>query len=114
MSAFIHPLETHKRYGVKDIPGISVKGIEVSGRKDKKYAISVEYKGRRQTVHFGNPDYEHFRDRSPSADFAHLDHGDRARRENYLARATAIRNDRGKLAVNDPFSPNRYAVIVLW
>ena len=114
MSAFIHPLEIHKRYGVKEIPGIRVSDLEESTRHDKKYMMRVHYAGREHLIHFGNPNYEHYKDRSPLGIWSDKNHGDHSRRLNYLSRATAIRDGQGKLAVNDPFSPNRYAVIVLW
>lgn len=114
MSAFIRPLKIHEEYGVKDIPGVRVLSIEESPRADKKYMMVVSYRGNEHTVHFGNPEYQHYHDRAPGAIWSDHDHNDPDRRRNYLARATAIRNKQGKLTVNDPFSPNRYAVIVLW
>jgi hypothetical protein len=111
--SYIVPLAVHKRYGVLDLP-VRLLGISKSNRANKKYAIRVLYGGIEKTVHFGDSRYGQYHDRTPMRLYAGADHGSVARRESYLRRATAIRDRDGSLVVNDPFSPNRYAVIVLW
>lgn len=119
--SYTTPLAVHKRYGVLDLP-VRLLGISKSNRANKKYAIRVFYGGIEKTVHFGDTRYGQYHDRTPMrlfrltqrVKYAGADHGSVARRESYLRRASAIRNRDGSLAVNDPFSPNRYAVIVLW
>lgn len=113
MNNFIKPLPIHKEYGVMDINGIFVKNIEPSSRTGKKYAITIEYQGKVKTLHYGNSDYEQYEDRTPLKAFSQLDHHDERRRRAYLARSSKISNSNG-LAANDPFSPNRYAIITLW
>jgi hypothetical protein len=81
---------------------------EKSTRKDKKLQVKVDQK----TVHFGNPNYEHYKDRTGI--WSHLDHNDKERRKNYLKRSYGIKNKKGKLTANDPKSPNYHARIVLW
>ena len=52
--------------------------------KGKKYSVYVRRGGRRRLIHFGALGYEHFRDTHGA--YAHLDHGDEARRRNYYSR----------------------------
>lgn len=112
-SSFIEPLAIHREYGVIDIPGIVVINIQESTHKGKKYAITVQYQGRTSTIHYGNPDYEQYEDRTPLRAFSNQDHHDEKRRRSYLARSSAITDYQG-LACNNPFSANRYAIITLW
>lgn len=109
----INPLEKHKQYGVKNIQGIKALNIEKSNNKNKKYVITIEYNNQIKTINFGDNRYQHYKDRTPLKLYNNLDHMDPIRRNNYLSRATKIANSDG-LSVNDPFSPNRYAVILLW
>jgi hypothetical protein len=111
--SFIDPLPIHKSYGVVDIPGIRVINLAVSTRAHKKYAITVEYEDEVKTLHYGAKEYQQYMDRTPLNAFEYLNHYDDRRRMSYLARASAIRTMNG-LACNDPFSPNRYAIITLW
>jgi hypothetical protein len=110
---FIQPLPIHKEYGVIDIPGIKVINIAPSTRANKKYAITVEYKGVTKTIHYGNDDYGHYEDRTPLKTYAYLNHYDEKRRRSYLARSSKITSKYGD-AANYPFSANRYAIITLW
>jgi len=110
---FILPLDIHKKYGVVDIPGIEVIDIKPSTRRDKKYAITIRYNGITQTIHYGNSNYQHYEDRTPIKAWSSSNHHDMNRRYAYLARSSKISNSSG-LAANDPFSPNRYAIITLW
>jgi hypothetical protein len=70
-----------------------------SHRQYKKYMVI--YKGRE--IHFGDNRYEDY-----------LDHKDKARRDNYRARASKIRNGTGELTVKNKFSPNYWAYNILW
>ena len=80
-----------------------------STRKDKK--LMVFLKGGK-VVHFGNPNYQHFKDKTGI--WKKLDHNDPQRRENYLKRAKGIKNKKGELTWKDPTSPNYHAIKILW
>ncbi len=81
---------------------------EKSTRKDKKLMTIVD--GKR--VHFGNPNYQHFKDKTGI--WKKLDHNDAERRKNYLSRASGIKNKQGKLTKDIPSSPNYHAIRILW
>jgi hypothetical protein len=81
---------------------------EKSSRKDKKLMTVVN--GVR--VHFGNPAYQHFKDRTGI--WKSLDHGDKVRRKNYLTRSAGIKDKSGKLTKDNPLSPNYHARRILW
>lgn len=81
---------------------------EKSTRKDKK--LMTKFRGK--TIYFGNPKYQQYKDRSGY--WKKLDHGDKKRRENYLARAKGIKNKEGKLTWKDPTSPNYHSIKILW
>ena len=81
---------------------------EKSTRKDKKLMTIVDGK----PVHFGNPKYQHFKDKTGI--WKSKDHGDPARRKNYLSRAKGIKLKDGSLAWKNPKSPNYHAVRILW
>lgn len=70
--------------------------IYLSERKDKKFCV-VAPDGK--TVHFGHSAYDDF-----------TRHQDEARRENYLARATAIKGNWR----NNKYSANNLAINLLW
>ena len=81
---------------------------EKSTRKDKKLMTIVKGK----IIHFGNSSYQHYRDKTGI--WSNLDHNDKKRRENYLARAKGIKDKSGNLTYKDPSSPNYHAVNVIW
>jgi hypothetical protein len=81
---------------------------EKSTRKDKKLMTVVDGK----KVHFGNPSYQHFKDKTGI--WKKLDHNDPERRKNYLSRASAIKNKQGQLTKDIPSSPNYHAIRILW
>jgi hypothetical protein len=81
---------------------------EKSTRKDKKLMTIVDGK----KVHFGNPQYQHFKDKTGI--WKSLDHGDPKRRKNYLARSSGIKNKQGQLTKDIPSSPNYHAIRILW
>ena len=79
-----------------------------STRKDKKLSVVVDNK----IVHFGNPNYQHFKDKTGI--WKELDHNDKKRRENYLKRSKGIKNKKGELTWKDPNSANYHAIRILW
>lgn len=81
---------------------------EKSTRKDKKLMTIVDGK----KVHFGNPNYQHFKDKTGI--WKKLDHKDPERRKNYLNRASGIRNKEGQLTKDIPSSANYHAIRILW
>ena len=56
----------------------------MSRAKNKKYSVYVMQDGQRKLIHFGDSRYQHFRDKL--GHYAHLDHNDSKRREQYYAR----------------------------
>lgn len=82
-----------------------------SNRKGKKYSV-ITPSGK--TIHFGNKNYQQFRDSTGLGLYSHLDHNDTERRKRYLARAKGIKNKEGKLTWNDKESANYYSIIYLW
>ena len=81
---------------------------EKSTRKNKKLMVRVNNK----LIHFGNPDYQHFKDKTGI--WKNLDHNDPKRRKNYLKRSKGIKLKNGDLAWLEPSSPNYHAVRILW
>lgn len=79
-----------------------------SKRKDKKLMVVVNGK----TIHFGNPKYQHYKDKTGL--WKDLDHLDPKRRKNYLARSKGITNKEGKLTKDIETSANYHAIRVLW
>jgi hypothetical protein len=73
--------------------------LNYSDRKNKKFYVVYDNK----TIHFGDTRYEDF-----------TQHQDTIRRDRYLARASAIRNSKGRLTANDPTSPNYWSIRLLW
>ena len=82
--------------------------FEKSNRKNKKLMVRVNNK----LIHFGNPLYQHFRDKTGI--WKNLDHNDPKRRKNYLKRSKGIKLKNGDLAWLEPSSPNYHAVRILW
>ena len=58
--------------------------------------------------------YSQFKDSTPWKLYSDLDHGNKQRRANYLARAKGIKNKSGNLTWKDKNSPNYYSVHYLW
>ena len=84
--------------------------IYKSTRDKKKYM--VEYKDK--LIHFGDSGMQQYRDSTGEGLYSSLDHGDKARRQSYVARAMGIRNAQGNLTWQDPTSANYYAIRYLW
>lgn len=81
----------------------------VSPAKDKKLRVIVNGKA----IDFGDLSYSHYKDKTGLLD-KKLNHSDRERRKNYLARASNIINKTGKKTANNPHSANYHAIKVLW
>ena len=81
-----------------------------STRKNKKY--DVKYNG--VWISFGDRRYSQYKDSTPLKLYSDLDHGDKKRRANYLARAKGIKNKDGDFTWKDKNSPNYYSVRFLW
>ena len=56
--------------------------FKVSDRKDKKYKVYYNNKW----IHFGNKNYQHYKDNTGLGVYSHLDHKDKKRRTSYQAR----------------------------
>ncbi len=81
-----------------------------STRKNNKYMGKVNNKW----VHFGNVNYQHYKDTTGLGLYTHLNHGDKERRKRYLARAKGIKDKNGNLTWKNPESSNYYAIKYLW
>ena len=81
-----------------------------STRKNKKYMVKVD----NDWVHFGDTRYEQFFDNVPLKLYSNLNHNNKERRKNYLARAKAITDKDGKLTWKNKKSPNYWSVNWLW
>ena len=81
-----------------------------STRKGKKYMV---YTGGKW-IHFGSIEHSQYKDSTPLKLYSNLDHNDKQRRANYLARAKGIKNKSGDLTWKDKNSPNYYSVHYLW
>ncbi len=73
--------------------------IVKSWRKNKKLAVLTP----RGWIHFGDTRYKDF-----------TQHKDKARRAAYLKRASKIKDQAGRLTINNPQSANFYAARILW
>lgn len=60
-------------------------------QKHKKYKAEVFWKGKRQWVHFGSDQHEHYKDQTDLKLWSHLDHNDKRRREVYYKRHRTTR-----------------------
>jgi Skp family chaperone for outer membrane proteins len=90
---------------------VKIDGIEyqLSERKDKKLKAFVN----NQWIHFGQVAYEHYYDRTKLLN-PKLNHMDKQRRKEYIARASNIKNKEKKLTKDDVNSPNYHAIRILW
>lgn len=82
--------------------------FEVAKKNNKKYNAIIEDKitKRKQTIPFGDIRFEQYFDSTPLKRYTRLNHNDRKRRENYLAR-------HGK-TMTKKFSPSYFAAKYLW
>lgn len=74
-----------------------------SNRKYKKFYVIVTKGNKTRTVHYGDTRYQ-----------SYDQHGDKDRRDRYIARASKIKNKQGKLTIDDPFSPTYWSMRKLW
>ncbi len=74
-----------------------------SKAKNKKFSVYVMKDGKKRLIHFGNSNYQDFRQ-----------HKDPVRRKSYLARAKGIKNKAGKLTWKDRNTANYWSVHYLW
>ena len=82
---------------------------EKSTKKGKKLMVKVNNK----TIHFGNINYQHFKDKTGLLPKS-LNHGDKKRRDNYLKRSKTIKNKKKELTYLNPESANYHSVRILW
>ena len=82
---------------------------EKSTKKGKKLMVKVNNK----TIHFGNINYQHFKDKTGLLPKS-LNHGDKKRRDNYLKRSKSIKNKKKELTYLNPESANYHSVRILW
>ena len=85
--------------------------FKVSERKNKKYSV-ITPSGKK--IHFGNKNYQHYKDSTGLGIYSHLDHKDKKRRTSYQARHKAILKKDGKPAYKDRESPSYYSYNFLW
>lgn len=84
--------------------------IKKSTHSGKKYMAFYNNKW----IHFGDLNYQHFRDSTPLKLYSFLDHNDEKRRKSYLARAMGIKDKQGNLTYNNKNSSNYWSVHFLW
>ena len=65
-------------------------------------------------VHFGNKNFQQFKDSTGLGLYSKYDHGDKERRKRYLARAKGIKDKQGNLTWKDKESSNYYSIRFLW
>jgi len=80
-----------------------------STRKDKKLMVKTPSG---KLIHFGNPKYQHFKDRTKI--WSKLDHNNTTRQNSYLSRSKGIKNKKGELTWTNPESANYHAIRILW
>lgn len=81
---------------------------EKSTSKGKKLMVEVDGK----KIHFGSKNMEHYKDRTGI--WKSMDHGDKTRRDSFIARSSGIKKKDGTKAVNDINSPAYHALHILW
>ena len=87
---------------------------EKSTKKGKKLMVKVKQNdGKIKTIHFGNINYQHFKDKTGFLPKS-LNHGDKKRRDNYLKRSKSIKNKKKELTYLNPESANYHSVRILW
>ena len=85
--------------------------FKVSERKNKKYSV-ITPSGKK--IHFGNKNYQHYKDSTGLGIYSHLDHKDKKRRASYQARHKAIKLKDGSYAYKNKNSPSYYSMRFLW
>jgi hypothetical protein len=85
---------------------------EKSNISGKKLKVEVTHKGKTKTIHFGDSNMGHFKDRTGI--WKSKDHGDSKRRASFRARMSGIKLKDGSRAVDNPLSPAYHALRILW
>ena len=80
--------------------------------KGKKYSVYVLKNNKPHLIHFGCRTMQQYHDKIGR--WKALDHLDKDRRANYLARARGIVNGQGKLTYKDKNHANYYSINYLW
>ena len=96
-------------YGVNYMVKVGKYNYELSTAKGKKLMVVVNNK----LIHFGASGMEHFKDKTGLLPKS-LNHGDKDRRDSYLARTANIKRKDGTLTKDDPTSANYHSRRVLW
>lgn len=104
--------EIQKSYSLKNIIPKNIIDIGQSNRKNKKYYVLLDDKGKTIRLDFGDKRYHHYHDKIGA--YGYLDHNDMKRRDQYLARATYITDKHGFYTCDDIYSPNFYSIRLLW
>lgn len=99
---------------------MKIKGLERVNRFKKgpgRYKYTAVMNDDR-VVHFGHKDYEHYKDSVPKSMgggiWAHKNHSDTKRRDNYRRRHAAIKTKSGKPAYRIKYSPSWFSYYYLW
>ena len=79
---------------------LGAQSLDYSSRKNNKHVTTLP-SGKK--IHFGSSQYPDY-----------LIHGDKERRDRYLARAKKIENKQGELTHTNPESANYWSVNLLW
>ena len=79
--------------------------------KNKKYSV-ITPKG--VTVHFGDKNFQHFRDTTPLKLYSDLNHNNIKRQKSYCKRSANIKDKKGNLTKNNKESPNYFSRKYLW
>ena len=79
---------------------LGAESLDYLTRKNNKYMATLS-SGKK--VHFGDPKYPDY-----------IIHKDKERRDNYLSRATKVKNKKGELTHTNPESANYRSVNLLW
>ena len=82
-----------------------------STRKNYKYMVKTPSG---KWIHFGNKNFQQFKDSTGLGLYTHLNHGDKERRKRYLARAKGIKDKQGNLTWKNKESSNYYSIKYLW
>ena len=83
--------------------------FEKSKTKNKKYDAILQNKENKKLmrVPFGDNRYEHFKDKTPLKLYSHLNHLDKKRQKNYIARHSVYIKE-------NYFSPGYFSMKYLW
>jgi len=89
------------------------------GNGNKKYKVVIYEKKdgemkKVKTVSFGDNRYEQYKDSTPLKLYTKKNHGDKARRKNYLSRSGGIKNSKGEKTGLKKFTANYFSRKYLW